>query len=70
MKKYIAYTQADWNAEKFYITDSYDELVIVEAGTAAEAEEIFTEIVHETSIYNRKETIEWLERNPIFVEEV
>lgn len=69
MKKYKAYTQKDWNAEKFYI-DENGETAIIEADTEEEALELFTDHIFATSLYAEKETKKWIEENPITVEEV
>lgn len=65
---YKAYTQKDWNAEKFYIEEN-GEPAIIEADTEAEALELFTDHIFETSLYSEEETKKWIEENKIIVEE-
>ena len=64
---YKAYTQKDWNAEKFYIEDEYGNEAIIEAESEEEAKILFTDYIFDTSIYNREETEKWILENPIFV---
>lgn len=70
MKQYRAYTQADWNAEKFYIENEEQENLIIEAENEEEAAEMFEEYIYDTSLYSNDETANWLKENPITVEEV
>lgn len=70
MKKYRAYTQENYFAEKFYILDEYEEFAEVEAESEAEAEELFRDYLHDTSFYSYEETEEWIKKNPIYVYEV
>lgn len=69
MKKYKAYTQKEWNAEKFYI-DENGEDAIIEADTEKEAVELFTDLIYATTLYTEEETTRWIEENPIIVEEL
>ena len=66
---YKAYTQKDWNAEKFYIEEN-EEPAIIEADSEAEALELFTDYIYTTSLYSKEETTRWIEENPIFIEGV
>lgn len=70
MKQYRAYTQTDWNAEKFYIENEEQETLIVEAENEKEAVEMFTAHIYETSLYSDDFTATWIKENPITVEEV
>ncbi|MBR1739919.1 MAG: hypothetical protein IJ737_06475 [Ruminococcus sp.] len=70
MTNYKAYTQKDWNAEKFYFEDEEENEVIFKADTAEQAKEKAIDWIYETSLYNEAETAEWLENNPIYIEEV
>lgn len=67
MNAYKAYTQTDWNAEKFYIEDEYGNELVIEAENEDEARELFVENIYDTSIYSDKETADWLERNPLTI---
>lgn len=67
--KYKAYTQKDWNAEKFYIEEN-GEPAIIEADSEAEALELFTDHLYETTLYSEEKTTRWIEENPIIVEEL
>lgn len=69
MNKYKAYTQKDWNAEKFYIEEN-GEPAVIEADTEEEALELFIDHIYATTLYSEKETAKWLEENPITVEEI
>lgn len=69
MKKYKAYTQKDWNAEKFFIESDGEEAVI-EADTEEEALDLFTDYIYATSLYSEAETTKWIEENPISIIEV
>lgn len=64
---YKAYTQKDWNAEKFYIEDEYGNEAIIEAESEEEAKILFTDYIFDTSLYNREETEKWILENPLFV---
>lgn len=66
---YKAYTQKDWNTEKFYIEEN-GEPAIIEADSESEALELFTDHIYATSLYTEEETAKWLEENPIIVVEV
>ena len=66
---YKAYTQKGWNAEKFYIEEN-EEAVIIEADSETEACELFTDYIYATSLYNESETTKWIEENPMIIEEV
>lgn len=70
MRKYRAYTQENYFAEKFDILDRNDEVAEVEAESWEEAKELFEDFIYETSLYSREETEEWLKNNPISVYEV
>lgn len=70
MRKYRAYTQENYFAEKFDILDGNDEVVEVEAESWEEAKELFTDFIHDTSLYSYDETEEWIKKNPISVYEV
>lgn len=70
MKRYAAYTQTDWNSEKFYIENEEQETLIIEAENEEEAAEMFTAYIYETSLYNDDVTVNWLKENPITVYEV
>lgn len=69
MNKYKAYTQKDWNAEKFYIEEN-GEPAVIEADTEEEALELFTDYIYATTLYTKEETTKWIEENPITVEEL
>lgn len=69
MNKYKAYTQKDWNAEKFYIEEN-GEPAVIEADTEEEALELFTDYIYATTLYTKEETTNWIEENPITVEEI
>lgn len=64
---YKAYTQKDWNAEKFLIEEN-GEPAIIEADSESEALELFTNLIYATTLYSEEETAKWLEENPIFIE--
>lgn len=66
---YKAYTQKEWNAEKFYIEEN-GEPAIIEADSEEEAVILFANYIYDTSIYTEEATTKWLEENPIFTEEV
>lgn len=66
---YKAYTQKDWNAEKFFIEEN-GEPAIIEADSEAEALELFTDHIYATTLYSEEETTKWLEENPIFIIEI
>ena len=68
MNKYKAYTQKDWNAEKFFIADGV--YAVLEAETEEEALDLFTDYIYATSLYSEAETTKWIEENPIFIVEV
>ena len=70
MKKYKAYTQADYNAEKFYVEDENQLDKIITADNENVAYMRFVEYIYETSLYSREETSEMLIENPIYIEEV
>lgn len=70
MTNYKAYTQKDWNAERFYLEDEEENDVIFEADTAEQAEEKAIDWIYENSLYSEAETAEWLEKNPIHIEKI
>ena len=71
MNKYKAYTQKDWNAEKFFIeADGEEAVAVLEADTEEEALDLFTDYIYATSLYSEAETTKWIEENPIFIVEV
>lgn len=70
MKKYKAYTQADWNAEKFYIDDENEMDVIFEAENANAAKEAAINWLYNNSLFSAEETAEWISKNPICIEEI
>lgn len=68
MKFFKAYTQKDWNAEKFYIENENEKDVVFFAETVEEAMKAVIEYIYETSLYDKKETADWIENNPIYLE--
>lgn len=68
--KYKAYTQKEWNAERFYIEDENQKDLIMVARNAEEAKRKFRYYILLTSMFDSEETKQWLEENPITVEEV
>lgn len=68
MKFFKAYTQKDWNAEKFYIENENEKEVVFFAETVEEAMKAVIEYIYETSLYDKKETADWIENNPIYLE--
>lgn len=69
MKIFRAYTQGSYSAEQFHILDTNNNFAEVIAETEAEAEELFRDYIHDTSLYNYDETEKWIEKNPIYVYE-
>lgn len=69
MKYFKAYTQKDFNAEKFYIENENEKDVIFFAETEDNAMKAVTEYIYKTSLYSEKETADWIENNPIYLEE-
>lgn len=67
MNAYKAYTQTDWNAEKFYIEDEYGNELVIEAENEDEARELFIENIYDTSLYSDEETADWLKRNQLTI---
>lgn len=70
MNHYKAYTQTDYNSEKFYVEDENQLDKIITADNENIALMRFTEYIYETSLYSREETAEMLVDNPIYIEEV
>ena len=70
MKKYRAYTQTEYGAEKFDIYNGDGTIAEVEAESTEESEELFKDYIYDTSLYSYEETEKWIEENPIYVYEV
>lgn len=64
-----AYTQTDWNAEKFYIEDENQLDLVIEAENEDEARELFEAYIYDTSLYSDEETADWLKKNPLTIVE-
>ena len=67
--KYRAYTQKDWNAEKFYIEDENQNALTLEADNEEQAKEKFIDYIMLTSPYDYEVTCRWIDETPITVEE-
>lgn len=69
-KKYKAYTQTNYNAEKLYVENESHLDKIITADNKNIALIRFIDYIHETSLYSREEKFEMLIENPIYIEEV
>lgn len=69
MNAYKAYTQTDWNAEKFFVEDENQLDLVIEAENEDEARELFEAYLYETSLYSDEETADWIKKNPLTIVE-
>ena len=70
MKRFKAYTQATFNAEKFYIEDSEENDLVISAESEHDALLAFVEYIKENSLYSEMGTRLWLARHGLWLEEI
>lgn len=70
MKKFKAYTCKGYNEEKFYIEDTDERDLVVEAENTDKALVSFILHIKENSLCDERETRLWLARNPLYVVEI
>lgn len=69
-KRFIGYAQSGHNGEKFYVKYPNGDLVTAQAETAKQAEKWFYNYCIKNSLWDRQTTENWLQENPLTVEEV